>query len=76
MAEDFESPKRLGDAFETRAPPAPRAAAMDTQATKRRGRTAGGTGWVWRLGPSGGCGKRARGAPKNITAIQGNSFCD
>jgi len=45
MAEDFVSPGRLTYAFETRAPPAPRAAAMDAQASTRHGRgSAGGTG--------------------------------
>jgi len=42
---DFVSRRRLRYAFETRAPPAPRAAAMDTQASERRGcGSAGGTG--------------------------------
>jgi len=39
------SPRRLRYAFETRTPPAPRSAAMDAQASKRRGRgSARGTG--------------------------------
>jgi len=62
MAEHFVSPRRLGDAFETRAPPAPGAAAMDSQASKRRGRgSAGGTGVCVATEASGGCGKRGRG---------------
>jgi len=45
MAEDCVSPRRLRYASDTRAPPAPRAAAMDAQGSKRRGRgSAGGTG--------------------------------
>jgi hypothetical protein len=60
IAEEVVSPRRLRIAFETRAPPAPRATAMDPQASKRRGRSsAGGTG----VGvATGGCGKRGRGS--------------
>ena len=63
MAEDFVSPRRLRYAFETRSPPAPRAAAMDTQASKRRGRgSAGGTSVGVASGAQWGCGKRDLGA--------------
>jgi hypothetical protein len=67
MAESFVSPRRHRDAFETRAPPDPRAAAMEPQASNRRGSgIAGGTA----VGvATGGCGKRGRGAGRKWAFI-------